>query len=423
MAYKAGNIVKFDVSFVTTSTGDPVDPSTVAFSYTLNGMAGASFTFNGSNTTPGTTLIAKLGTGLYEIWVDTTGMSGLLVGTWVSTGTGAASVIDSIVVTQTYGSGYTFGDLIENVARRALGAVRETVVQINEDGGMGVSDAVVTLAGPQATLITVGSILGVGLELMLVTDIEDLTFAVMRGFQGSLQTTHPNGENVYINPEYSKFDIGVAINDDLRSLSSQVNGLYRVGTAAITYIPSFQGYDLSALPSNYIDIINVRYREANSFKRFPIITEFEQANFNGLTDAQFPSGNALILKEEGYAGLPMYVTYSAPFIKLVNWEDDIINTPGVNDDAPPLNGYPTATVPNLPLTAIDIPPLGATIALVQPREISRNDMGSQDDARKAQEVPAGAVGNSTVFMAQRRVTRIDEEAQRLYNKYPNQRRY
>jgi hypothetical protein len=118
--------------------------------------------------------------------------------------------------------------------------------------------------------------------------------------------------------------------------------------------------------------------------------------------------------------MPIYVTYSAPFIPLVLPSDSVLNTPAVNDPMPPVNGYPQVTVPNLTTTMLDIPPLGATAALIQPQEIARNDMGSEPDPRKAPEIPAQAVASSTNAMLVRREVRIGAERNRLYIKYPNQ---
>ena len=148
----------------------------------------------------------------------------------------------------------------------------------------------------------------------------------------------------------------------------------------------------------------------------------------GVTDAAFPSGNALILYQDAYPGLPFYVTYSAPFLPLVNVNDSVTNTPAINDQAPPtatgtgyVNGYPAALVPNLALTMLDFPPLGATAALIQPQEITRNAIGIQTSTRNMEEVPAQAVTTSTNALLVRRAQRISAESDRLYVAYPNRR--
>ena len=316
------------------------------------------------------------------------------------------------------GNDTTFGDLIEKVYRRVMGGVRERTVQIDNTNGLDSDDPEVVVIGPQAVAMAPGVILSVEMELMYVTAWNPAinTATVIRGYFGSNQTAHAFGTVCYINPRYSRYDIGVAINDDLRSLSSPSNGLFRVGVAELTYNPVFQGYALGALPDNFIDIIEVRYRIAPPYRTFPPIRKWKVVR--GVPDPVFPSGHGLILYESGWPGLPIYVMYSAPFIKLVDTGDSVLRTPGTNDEAAPVNGYyQGALVSNLRPTMIDIPVLGAEIDLTLPREISRNFMESQPDPRKAQEVVAGAVAGSVNALILRRQQRISEEATRLERQY------
>jgi hypothetical protein len=316
------------------------------------------------------------------------------------------------------GNGTTFGDLIEKVYRRVMGGLRERTVQLSVHCVS--TDATVTVTGPQASSIAPGVILAVELELLYVTawNVSTGVATVQRGYLGSVANDHPLNATCYINPRYSRYDIGIAINDDLRSLSSPTNGLFRVGVAEIIYNPVFQGYDLGDLPSNFIDILEVRYRIAPPFRTFPAIKHWKVIRWDpSTTDPVFPSGRGLVIHEGGWPGLPIYVTYSAPFIRFVDTNDSVFNTPASNDEAPPNNGYQHSTVTNLTPTMIDLPPLGAEIDLTLPREISRNFMESQPDPRKAQEVTPGAVAGSVNALVARRMQRINEEADRLQRQY------
>jgi hypothetical protein len=318
------------------------------------------------------------------------------------------------------GNGTTFGDLIEKVYRRVMGGIRERTVQLAAN----VTDTQVNVqvTGAQSGSIAPGVILSVELELMYVTawNATSSTATVTRGYYGSVPGNHDAGVIIYLNPRYSRYDIGVAINDDLRSLSSPTNGLFRVGVAELTYNPVFLGYDLGDLPSDFIDILEIRYRIAPPYRTFPPIKKWKiirwMAN-GGVTDPVFPSGRGLIIYESGWPGLPIYVTYSAPFIRFVDTADNVLETPGVNDESAPNNGYSTDTVPNLTSTMLDLPPIGAEIDLTLTREISRNFMESQPDPRKAQEVAPGAIAGSANALIQRRMSRISEEADRLQRQY------
>ena len=437
MAYQSGNIVKFDVSFTDSSTGGAVDPSAVSVTYTINNGSTVGPIAYTSAATPSVGVVARLSAGNYEFWLDTTGINGVITLTWNATGSHQASVTDTISVGNSISSVNTFGDLIEKVYRRTMGGIRERAVQVIASGTPAApSTSPITsgatsfvLTGSQTTSIMPGVLLAVDMEVMYVlnwtpyvssgyTGVPYGTVTVQRGYNGSATAPHNANTLAYINPRYSRYDIGVAINDDLRSLSSPTNGLFRVGVAELTYNPVFAGYDLGALPANFIDVIEVRYRIAPPYRTFPPIRRWKVIRWNqGTTDAAFPSGNGLVLYEPGWPGLPIYVTYTAPFIKLVNTTDSIINTPAINDEAPPYNGYSTSVVPNMVPTMADLPPLGAEIDLTIPREISRNFMESQPDPSKAQEVMPGAVAGSVNALIARRAQRISEEADRLQRQY------
>jgi hypothetical protein len=319
------------------------------------------------------------------------------------------------------GAGVTFGDLIEKVYRRLMGGLRERTVQLVSHIDDVTTTVVVT--GAQAGSIAPGVIFSCELELMYVTgwSANTNTATVIRGYYNSVPSEHDALMLVYLNPRYSRYDIGVAINDDLRSLSGPTNGLFRVGVAQLTYNPVFQGYDLGDLPSNFIDILEIRYQIAPPYRTFPPIKKWKvirwESQPGGITAPAFPSGRGLVVYEPGWPGLPIYVTYSAPFIRFIDTADNVYNTPVINDEAPPNNGYSTDTVQNLVPTQVDLPPLGAEIDLTLPREVSRNFMEAQPDPRKAQEVPPGAVAGSVNALINRRMQRISEEADRLQRQY------
>ena len=298
-----------------------------------------------------------------------------------------------------------------------MGSQREVTVNINQTGGIASGDSTVVIKGAQAAYVNPGTIFGGELENMYVTGVSGTTCTIERGWNGSNPEAHADGVDLFINPRFSRYDIAVAINDDLRSLSGQ--GLFRVGTATIPYNPVFMGYDLSVVPPNFIDILDIRYATATPYRNFPSIKHWKVVR--NVTDSVFPSGNGLILYEGAWPGLNMYVTYSAPFLRFNDTTDSVLNTPKVNDETPPLGGYVGTTVPNLTATQLDIPPLGAQIDLVLPREVSRNFMESQPDPQKATDVPAGAVMASVNGLTLKRASRISEEADRLMRQYTRTR--
>jgi len=312
------------------------------------------------------------------------------------------------------GSSYSFGDLVEKVYRRVMSGVSEITFQLVAT--IDASQETFYITGVQADAGVPGAILSIDLELMLVLSANQSagTVTVERGYMGSIAKEHTINTLVYVNSSLTKFDVGVAINDDLNSLSAQ--GLVRINTAIINYNPVFMGYDLGGLPENFIEIIELRYKHPFPDRRYPPITRWHVSRYQD--KSIFPSGNSLTIYEAGYPGMPMYVTYTAPLVRYVDPSDNICDTPVSNDLEAPYNGYTGIThIPNLPVTAIDIPPLGATIQLIQNREFSRNMFMVQPDPRKAADVPAGAIMNSTQRMEIYRQKRIEEEVARIHKQY------
>jgi hypothetical protein len=97
--------------------------------------------------------------------------------------------------------------------------------------------------------------------------------------------------------------------------------------------------------------LEVRYRIAPPYRTFPAIKRWKVIRWQqNSTDPSFPSGKGLVLYEPGWPGLPIYVTYSAPFLKLVSTSDSLLQTPATNDEAPPYDGYGVNTSVNFTAT-------------------------------------------------------------------------
>ena len=293
----------------------------------------------------------------------------------------------------------SFNDWIEKVWRRVYSGSADSTVQLSAY----ISDSSTTFSVTPATnnAMRVGAILAVDLEVMYVTAYSNGSVTVVRGYQGSAAVSHTVGTLVYIQPVYTKFDVGVALNDELLRLSSPGNGLFKVGVETITYNPVYMGYDLGGIPTNFIDVMEIRHKIPYPTRNYPSIKKWKV--LRSIPDAGvFPSGAGIVVYESGYPGMPMYVQYSAPF-------DTIAPTAWLSTS--------DVTVTGLTPTMVDIPPLGAEIQLTLPREIRRNFMSTQPDPRKAPEVPAGSISNSVQAMMMLYNSRISEEADRLMRQY------
>ena len=305
----------------------------------------------------------------------------------------------------------SFNDWIEKVWRRVYSGSADATVQLVNDITSSITDTTFTIRLPTnsnpsispANAMRIGAILSVDLEVMYIVDYNSTSgmVTVVRGYEGSLAAEHAADTLVYIQPVYTKFDVGVALNDELLRLSSPGNGLFKVGVETITYNPVYMGYDLGGIPTNFIDVMEIRHKVPYPTRNYPSIKKWKVLRSIPDTGV-FPSGAGIVLYEPGYPGMPLYVQYSAPFTTI---------------DSSAWLSTSDVTATGLTSTMVDIPPLGAEIQLTLPREIRRNFMASQPDPRKAPEVTPGAISNSVQALMMLYNTRISEEADRLMRQY------
>ena len=165
----------------------------------------------------------------------------------------------------------TFSSLIEKTLRYLVSSQRDMSVQVAANIEEGAETIVVV--GTAASSIAVGALLAVDLEVFYVLGFNPTSGVanVIPGYQGSEPAEHEAGTQAFIDPKFTKFDIAVAINDDLADLSSPENGVYGITSTPITFNPTYMGYDLGALPSNFIDVLEIRYRFPTPTHNFPLI--------------------------------------------------------------------------------------------------------------------------------------------------------
>jgi hypothetical protein len=176
-------------------------------------------------------------------------------------------------------------------------------------------------------------------------------------------------------------------------------GLYQVKTLALVYNASLVGYDLPGV-TDVTQIIEVRYDEPNQYKRTPRLdtSDYVLERKNSTTD--YSSTFSLKLRQGGWPGRNVNVLFKAPFTPYVAITDDVLSS-------------------GLSASMTDLPPMGAALRLGVGQEVRRNQTQSQGDTRRAEEVPAGAVGASWRGIAALRMQRIQSEASRLSTAYPD----
>ena len=315
-------------------------------------------------------------------------------------------------------AGSTFGDQIERVYRNVMSNQREFTANLSVQYEVTTPPTTtLTLTGAQAQSIQIGSILAVDEEVFLVqavsvttATIPVYTVTVTPAYEGSTNANHASGTTVYINPKYTRWAIAVALNDALAAMSAPGMGLMREGYTTITYNPVLRGYSLQAagVPEDFHSILSLSYDLPDPTHYFPTMRSFRVQRGLGTSNSKIPGGYALFLNSSAMPGLPMMVAYGAPFFPAVSTTQFMDST--VNADLMAGCG--------LPSTALDIPAIRAEIDLTLVREIKRNFTDSQPDIRKGTEVVAGNVMNSVSGLEMLYQKRMDEEANRFRNRWP-----
>lgn len=266
------------------------------------------------------------------------------------------------------------------------------------DGAVTSNATAITFKYPLGS-ISRGAVIAVDLEDIRIWDTSGNLSAtvVERAVNGTVAAAHSDLAYVQVRPKFSPFRILRAINEDLLDLSSPVNGLFQVLTVDLTFNASISGYDLTNV-TNIVNVLELRWKQAGPSKKWPLIRKYALSRV--MASSEFASTLALFIDEPAFPGLPIHVRYSSDFGTLTALSDAV------------------GTVTGLPASANDLPPMGAAIRLVAPREIKRNFTEAQYDPKLSEAVPAGAVGQSINNLKVLRQQRIIAEQARLASDWP-----
>ena len=241
-----------------------------------------------------------------------------------------------------------------------------------------------------------GGVIQIDNELMYVWEISagSKSMTVERGWNGTTAAAHTVNSIITVDPKFPRSQILEAINAELDDLASPMNGLFQIKTMELNY----NGTDIMVnlpITDKIIDLISVSVRYLSTdypkIRRCRLIRDLPNDDFN--------SGYAIRFDEPVDSGR-MIVVYKTPFINVTTESQNLQNIAGI------------------PSTCEDILIMGAQIRLISPREIKRNFTESQGDTRRAEEVPAGSVGNSITNLLRMRRDRITSEAAKLKRQYP-----
>ena len=243
--------------------------------------------------------------------------------------------------------------------------------------------------------ITDGTIFQIGSELIYVWEVTaaSKTAVVERGYGGTTATSHALNAVVTHNPRFPRHSILNSLNAELADLSSPMNGLFQMKTLDVSYNGSDRMVNLTGV-TDITDLYDVRYRYLND--DFPIVRNVRL--LRDMPTSDFASGFALAFDTPVRAGT-VRVLYKAPYTAFTAESDTVADAGGTS-------------------SLDDLLSLGAQIRVMAGREIKRNFTESQGDTRRAEEVPAGAIGGSILNLQRLRRDRIQAEAARLNRQYP-----
>lgn len=286
----------------------------------------------------------------------------------------------------------TVADLIEETRRLIFSGQRE---ERNKLASTITSSAVTLVTSYPVGQITRGAKLSIDLEDIYVWEAGGSTItAVDRGQWGSLPAAHSSGAVIHVNPKFSNWEIFNALNDELNSLSSPTNGLFRVGSSELVYNPVISGYEYTS--TNLLSVLEVRYGTFGPSREYLISNDWE---FSSNLSDEFVGGSAIFIRD-AVVGQPVVIKGKFTFTPL---------TASLSADT---------SDTGIPVSAVDILSLGAAWRLTAPMEISRNFTTGQGDTRRANEVPPGGQLGGSRELGRLRDIRIREEASKLSAQYP-----
>lgn len=299
----------------------------------------------------------------------------------------------------------TAQDLINETQRLLAPVQRGISVSLSTNytaGGTSLAFTDGSASGVNTLSILPGSMLSVDLELFYVTGIvANGAIPVIGGYAGSTASNHSSSSLIWVNRKFSDFECLQQINHTLDELGG--SGLWSLGELTLTYNAVVQAYDLtdvntSIAVTNYIDKIALRYKTPLPDRKYLTVptNHFEVLPMGSTTvDTNFPSGYQLILNDAGWPGQQMIFLFKQGFTHFASYTDN------------------AQTVAKLATSMNDIPPMGAILRMVPPREVARNQPYAQPDARLATETPPGAIAGSVNAMRGNYEMRINQEKQRL----------
>lgn len=302
----------------------------------------------------------------------------------------------------------TVSTIIDRLGRQLASSLR---MEINVLGALlpaTATDTTVTFAYDLAPSLRNGAVISAGNELMRVisVNVNAKEATVIRGWQDSSPQAHALGDEVQINPRFTRFDIFDAMIDELDSWAPD---LFYVADHEFTIAEDAQTVEL---PSQFADAIGVVAVRGQAADRAVDTTTWPQFEF------RLQRGDPTVWSQASASGLAIrllsgvqsrgrqpagsvLVTVAMPFDTSA-----IVATTDLVDDG------------NLAASMLDVLQLGIKARLMGDDEYGRTGRTTQDEPRRTEETPPGASWQIAGGTRQQYERRFAREVQRLRLRYP-----
>lgn len=183
-----------------------------------------------------------------------------------------------------------------------------------------------------ATGISRGMRLSIDLEDMHVHDVvpTSKTVTVERGAYGTTAAAHSADDVVVVGTPWSNADLLAAMNATLSDLESR--GLFAIATKEATFDSGVDGYDLSGISNEILDVVDVWTRSpVSASKKWHRLDIGDWSLVTSADTTDFTSGTAIIMTRPGAAwdGTNILVKARTRFGRLSALTDDIETVTGL----------------------------------------------------------------------------------------------
>jgi len=290
--------------------------------------------------------------------------------------------------------------VIERIRRQLDSTVR---LEINVLGGsLTTAETTVSMTYDLSNALRMGAMLSIGTELMRVVNINSAakTVDVIRGFMDTEPEAHALGDEIQINPRFTRFDIFDGI---IQEIDSWEPDLFRIVDLTWETTNDSEGVEVPVAQADAIGVAYVRRNWDDDDNA--VWPEYRYDLHRGMTSMLTPTeGSGLYIRftdNLGYA-----------------YDGDIIAGVAIPYDSTTVTEDVDLVSIGITRSMIELIELGVKSRLMADEEIGHSQRGAQDEPRRNQDVQPGEAMSVAQIMLQRYERRRSLEVRRLRTRYP-----